>query len=41
MKFEVDGIDMRKKIVSRSGGTGHIFVPKDWIGKEVTVILIR
>lgn len=41
MKFELDGNDMRRKTVSKSGGTGHVFVPKDWIGKEVVVVLVE
>ena len=40
MKIELEGKDTRRKIVSKSGGTGHIFVPKDWIGKEVVVVLV-
>lgn len=40
MKFELEGIDMRKKVAKKSGTTCHVFVPKEWEGKEVAVILI-
>jgi len=40
MKIEIEGKDTRRKIVKRSGGTGHVFVPKEWIGKEVMVVLL-
>lgn len=39
MKFEIDGIDMVKKIVKSGQHSGRIFVPKNWIDKEVIVIL--
>ena len=41
MKIEIEGIDTRRKTVSKSGGTGHVFVSKDWIGKEVVVVLVK
>ncbi len=42
MKFELDGTDMVKKEVSKHSETSsHVFVPKDWKGKTVAVILLE
>jgi len=42
MKFELDGEDMVKKEVSRHSETSsHVFVPKEWKGREVAVILLE
>ena len=36
----VEGEDMRRSRVSRHGGGGMVYAPKDWIGREVAVILL-
>lgn len=41
MKFEIEGTDMRKKRVNSARTTGRVYVPKEWIGKDVVVILIE
>lgn len=41
MEFKIEGTDMKKKKAHKSGTNGHIYLPKDWIGKEVVVILIE
>jgi putative transposon-encoded protein len=39
--FEMDGLDMKKKDVTvHSDSACHVFVPKDWEGHEVAVILL-
>ena len=40
MQFIVDGSEMIRKKVARSGHTAHLYVPKAWIDKEVVVILV-
>jgi len=41
MKFEVEGRDMvRKEATKQSETASHVFVPKDWEGAEVAVILL-
>lgn len=38
-KFSVFGVDYLKKTVGEGGTSGRIYVPREWIGKEVVVIL--
>lgn len=33
------GKAMLEKTVSRHGNSGHVYVPKSWIGKNVAIIL--
>ena len=40
MEFKLEGSDMKKKTVGRQGDNGHIYLPKQWIGKEVVVVLV-
>ncbi len=39
-KFEVFGEEMLEKLVARSGSSGRVYLPPDWIGKRVKVIRI-
>lgn len=39
-KFEVYGQEMIEKIVKKSGNSGRIYLPPDWIGKRVKIIRI-
>lgn len=32
--------DTRTKVVKRMGNSAHIYLPKEWEGKEVIVLLI-
>ena len=41
MKIELEGSDVRKKVVSKTGKIGHVFLPKEWIGKAVMVVLLE
>ena len=41
IKFEIEGTNMKRGKVARHGTAGHIYLPKDWIGKEVIVILVE
>ena len=39
-KFEVYGQEMLEKVVKRSGNSGRIYLPLDWVGKRVKIIRI-
>ena len=39
-KFEVFGQEMVEKIVKRSGNSGRVYLPPDWVGKRVKVIRV-
>jgi putative transposon-encoded protein len=40
-KIQLTGFEMLEKIVNKSGNSGRIYVPIDWIGKRAKVILIE
>jgi len=40
-KIELTGFEMLEKIVNQSGNSGRIYVPVEWIGKRVKIILIE
>lgn len=40
-KIELTGFEMLEKKVNRSGNSGRVYVPVEWIGKKVKVILIE
>lgn len=37
-KFEVYGEEMIEKAVKQSGNSGRIYLPPEWVGKNVKVI---
>jgi putative transposon-encoded protein len=39
-KFEVFGQEMVEKIVAKSGSSGRVYLPPNWIGKRVKVIRV-
>ncbi len=39
-KFEVFGQEMVEKVVKRSGNSGRVYLPPDWVGKRVKVIRV-
>ncbi|MFW9917093.1 MAG: DUF2080 family transposase-associated protein [Candidatus Thorarchaeota archaeon] len=39
-KFEVQGHEMIERLVKRSGNSGRIYLPPNWINKKVKVIRI-
>ena len=39
VEFKLVGKRMMVKVVTKHGNGGHVCCPKDWIGKEVTIIL--
>ena len=40
VKFEVYGEEMIEKEVKRSGNTGRVYLPLDWVGKHVKIIRV-
>lgn len=40
-KIQLTGYEMLEKQVNKSGNSGRIYVPIDWIGKKVKVILLE
>jgi len=38
MKIIAEHVERERKIVKRSGKTGRIYLPRDWIGLEVMII---
>lgn len=39
-KFEVYGEEMIEKEVKRSGNSGRVYLPPEWVGKHVKIIRI-
>jgi putative transposon-encoded protein len=39
-KFEVHGHEMVEKLVKKSGNSGRVYLPPDWVGKKVKIIRI-
>ena len=40
-KIELTGFEMLEKTVNKSGNSGRIYVPVEWIGKKVKIILLE
>ena len=40
-KFEVFGQEMVEKVVAKSGSSGRVYLPPNWIGKRVKVIRVE
>jgi putative transposon-encoded protein len=40
-KFEVYGEEMIEKEVKQSGNSGRVYLPPEWIGKNVKIIQIE
>ena len=41
VKLELTGFEMLEKEVRKSGNSGRVYVPIEWIGKKVKIILIE
>jgi putative transposon-encoded protein len=39
--IELTGYEMLEKQVNKSGNSGRVYVPVEWIGKRVKVILLE
>ncbi len=40
-KIQLTGYEMLEKQVKKSGNSGRVYVPIEWIGKKVKIILIE
>ena len=40
MKVEVQAFQVIEKTVKPSGNSGRVYVPRDWVGKKVKVLLL-
>jgi putative transposon-encoded protein len=40
-KIQLTGYEMLEKQVNKSGNSGRVYVPIDWIGQRVKVILLE
>ena len=38
VKFEIYGEEMIEKEAKRSGGSGRVYLPPDWVGRQVKII---
>lgn len=41
MTIEVDGYQVIEKIVKAAGNSGRVYVPNNWVGKRVKVVLLE
>ena len=41
VKLELTGFEMIEKQVNKSGNSGRVYLPIEWIGKKVKIILIE
>ncbi len=39
-KFEIYGKEMIEKSVARSGKSGRVYVPLEWLGKNIKIIRV-
>ena len=40
-KIQLTGYEMLEKKVNKSGNSGRVYVPIEWIGKRVKIILVE
>jgi len=40
-KIELTGFEMLEKQVKKSGNSGRVYVPLEWIDKKVKIILVE
>lgn len=41
MTITIEAYDTREKIVKKGGTSGMVYLPKEWTGKRVKVLLIE
>jgi putative transposon-encoded protein len=39
--IQLNGYEMLEKKVNKSGNSGRVYVPIEWIGKKVKIILLE
>lgn len=40
-KIQLTGFEMLEKQVNQSGNSGRVYVPVEWIGKKVKIVLLE
>ena len=40
-KIELTGFEMLEKTVNKSGNSGRVYVPVEWVGKKVKIVLVE
>lgn len=40
-KIELTGFEMLEKVVNKSGNSGRVYVPLEWVSKRVKIILVE
>jgi len=40
-QIQLTGYEMLEKKVSKSGNSGRVYIPTEWIGKKVKIILLE
>lgn len=40
-KIQLIGFEMLEKEVNKSGNSGRVYVPVEWIGKKVKIVLLE
>lgn len=41
VEIRLTGFEMLEKVVTKGGNSGRVYVPSDWIGKRVKIILVE
>ncbi len=41
VEVKLTGFEMLEKVVAKGGNSGRVYVPPDWIGKMVKIILVE
>ncbi len=41
VKIELLGFEMLEKQITKSGNSGRVYVPIEWVGKRVKIILLE
>ena len=40
-RIQLIGFEMLEKVVNKSGNSGRVYVPIEWVGKKVKIILLE
>jgi len=40
-KIQLRGFEMLEKQVNKSGNSGRVYVPVEWVGKRVKIVLVE
>ena len=40
-RIQLTGFEMLEKQVNKSGNSGRVYVPVEWVGKKVKIVLLE